>query len=275
MKILCVLVLYNQKLESSLAYLSLVKDNLQRNDFYLFIYDNSQFPQYSQSDFDINKIAYISDPNNSGLSVAYNRAGEFARLNGYSWMLLLDQDTTIINEDYIDIFIKKLDSIYNVALFAPKVISNQGMIMSPLKLFFRIPIKSKIKPNSINRITNIGIINSGMFINVDAFWKVGGYKNEVFLDYADYQFIERYSKKYESFFFLDATLLQDFSNSEVDIYKLEKRYKSFCRSLSFFDKKNIWDKFNIFFIVLKRGISLSFRTKKMSFFKILFKYYKS
>lgn len=273
MKILCVIVLYNQNLYISLSYTSFVKEAIMDDNIFLFIYDNSPLPQHSQNEFLGNNVKYVSDPQNSGISVAYNTAADFARLNGYSWLLLLDQDTTITDCNYLNLFYCKCKEYPNINLFAPQVITKQGRIMSPLRLCYRIPIISKLKSNTMYKTDHIGIINSGMFIKTDAFFRTGGYKNDVFLDYADYQFIERFSKVYKHFYVLDSVLIQDFSNSEKDLNKLINRYIMFCKSLVGFEKNSVWDSINIFAIVLKRAISLSLRTKNITFIRLFFRYY--
>ena len=86
MKILCVIVLYKCKLENSKSYQSL----LQNNEETIFVYDNSPISQEVHGE----NIVYIHDSQNGGLSVAYNKAAQYARCNRFDWLLLLDQDTT-------------------------------------------------------------------------------------------------------------------------------------------------------------------------------------
>lgn len=274
MKILCVIVLYNQKLYNCLSYKSFIKANLYNKNLNLFIYDNSPVPQHNDNEFKDFNIYYHSDILNSGLSNAYNKAAEFANNNGIEWLLLLDQDTTITDNNFLDIFFTKSSQNKHISLFAPIVKTSTGEIMSPKKLRYRIPINSKVHEDYINNISNIGIINSGMFIKTEAFLQVGGYKKEVFLDYSDYQFIERYSTLYKSFYCLNTVLIQDFSNNINDKSTLINRYILFCKSLSHFEKKSIFDNINIFYIVFKRCISLIVRTKKIAPITILLKHFR-
>ena len=63
MKVLCIIVLYNQKLYDSLSYQTGISKFLNNNDISLFIYDNSQIPQHIKQDFDQfeGRIVYNSD----------------------------------------------------------------------------------------------------------------------------------------------------------------------------------------------------------------------
>lgn len=274
MKILCTVVLYNQSLYNSLIYTTGVSDFLRNSNVGLFIYDNSLIPQHSRKEFENQQIVYISDTSNSGVSFAYNCAYEYAHLHNYDWLLLFDQDTTINDSSYFQVCMKAINANPDIALFVPTIRNqNNGDVISPVKLRFRIPISSKNIQKGTNPLKNIGIINSGILVNVEAFGKVGGYNNKVFLDYSDYQFIERFSSCYSTFYLLDAILFQNFSNSEQDVSKLLARYILFCKSISKFEKKSVLDHLNMAFIAAKRAASLFIRTRRFSFFRIYVRNY--
>lgn len=275
MKILCTIVLYNQSLYNSLIYTTGVSDFLKNSNVGLFIYDNSLIPQHNKKEFKNQRIVYISDTSNSGVSFAYNCAYEYAHLYNYDWLLLFDQDTTINNSSYFQVCMKAINANPDIALFVPTIRNlDNGDVISPVKLRFRMPIRSKkYLQKGTNLLKNIGIINSGILVNVEAFGKVGGYKNEVFLDYSDYQFIERFSSCYSTFYLLDAILLQNFSNSEQNVNKLLTRYILFCKSISKFEKKSVLDHLNMAFIAAKRAASLFIRTRHFSFFGIYLRNY--
>ena len=273
MKILCTIVLYNQQLYKSLSYTTGVSSFLKNKNVGLFIYDNSPIPQHDINDFFYSngQIQYVSDTSNSGVSAAYNRAYEYAKSHNFQWLLLLDQDSTLTGYPFLQSYIDAVQSYPTACLFVPISKTASDLIISPIRLCFRIPLKRwDFRIGELNSIKNVGIINSGMFISVDAFEKVGGYNEEVFLDYSDYQFIERFASKYKSFYLLDTSLIQDFSNEERDVNKLSKRYSLLCESLRNYEVKSFWEKLNITFIVLKRAVSLFIRSKNVCFVKIFF-----
>ena len=124
MKILCVIVLYKCKLENSKSYQSL----LQNNEETIFVYDNSPISQEVHGE----NIVYIHDSQNGGLSVAYNKAAQYARCNRFDWLLLLDQDTTF-QKGAIEYYIKAINEFPDIKLllfikFQMDVISHQHIM---------------------------------------------------------------------------------------------------------------------------------------------------
>ena len=164
MKVLCIIVLYNQGLYDSLSYKTGISKFLNNNDVSLYIYDNSQIPQHIEHDFDRfeGRIIYNSDISNPGVSYAYNKGYEYAKANGFQWISLWDQDTIIDGESYLNSFCKALSSNPQVKLFVPLVKTKKGMIISPVREIFRIPICSYSRPltEGLNALSKVGIINS-------------------------------------------------------------------------------------------------------------------
>lgn len=122
MKILCVIVLYKCKLENSKSYQSL----LQNNEETIFVYDNSPISQEVHGE----NIVYIHDSQNGGLSVAYNKAAQYARCNRFDWLLLLDQDTTF-QKGAIEYYIKAINEFPDIKMFAPVHQISDGRYISP------------------------------------------------------------------------------------------------------------------------------------------------
>src|ERR1700677_2641156 len=94
--VLPILVLYKCSLEDSATYQTLVASSTYggMDPALLAIYDNSETPQVRSSEEAL-LLAYKHDSTNSGLAAAYNWALEIAELHGFSWLLLLDQDTRL------------------------------------------------------------------------------------------------------------------------------------------------------------------------------------
>ena len=72
----------------------------------------------------------------------------------------------------------------------------------------------------MHKIKEYDIINSGMLIKVADFIKAGGYKEDVSLDFSDFQFIERLKRVTKNFIVLNIECIQDFSNNAEDKAKL-------------------------------------------------------
>ena len=269
MKILCVLVLYQQKLYDCASYNSLLKYVLC-TDVQLFIYDNSPEPAHRQDEFESAFVHYVSDTTNPGVSTGYNKAAIYACGNGFNKLLLLDQDSFFKSNSYVHDCVRLAKAYPAVKLFAPIVVTKQALSMSPRKLICKIPVKKSFSPDCIYPLTNIGIINSGIFVDVDAYLQVGGYNENVFLDYSDYQFIDRFSVAFKNFYLINSVIIQDFSNNQTDKIHLLHRFILFHRSLSQYECNSFFDKYCLRFIVLKRCLSLTFRCKSLCFIKSFF-----
>jgi hypothetical protein len=125
----------------------------------------------------------------------------------------------------------------------------------------------------VNSLSKYSPVNSGMLISTTDFIEVGGYNEKVKLDFSDFQFIERFRKRNNSFFVLATSFQQDFSNDENDLFILNKRYISYCSSAANCQKSSLLDHIQYLLVVLVRGIMLAKRTRSLVFFKTFYKFY--
>jgi len=268
--ILCIIVLYKCKLEESITYKSLYKclNNTQLK-LDLLIYDNSPIKQSISNDTNPFNIKYICYQNNNGISLAYNYGYEYAVYLSKKWLLLMDQDTYFpIN--YFDKLNEEITNNTNIKIFAPIVITNNNKILSPCKYIFKKGfLLKKIKPG-IYSLKKLSPINSGLLIELDLYLKAGKYNENLFLDYCDFDFINKVAMIENKFMLIDLICTQNFSNDETDKDKLKIRYKIFCKDLKNCTNYYFWDKYLFFLVLLTRGIKLTIRTKDTSFLKILY-----
>ena len=146
--------------------------------------------------------------------------------------------------------------------------------MSPVKLWWKMGLINKNVPKGqIISLYDYSPINSGMCISVDAFFKCGGYKNQVFLDYSDFQFIERFRRISDKVYILKTEIHQEFSTLVDDRDKMLSRYQLFCLSLKQCDMPSFVDRMGYAMVVLKRGVSLILKTHSFRPVLIFFKYY--
>lgn len=188
--------------------------------------------------------------------------------------MLSDQDTCFENS-IIGHYNMLCESIKDVYLFCPRVIVPNEGLLSPVKLNHYFPKISRIimPGDTIINPINYAIINSGMLINIDAFYKVGGYNDKVFLDFSDFQFIENFGKYFDKVYVSEDKCIQEFSNQIGDIDTKLNRFQLFCRSLKHFKCIHYRDRILLLFVVLKRAISLSFHYKTITPFSIFIKNY--
>ena len=269
MKILCVIVLYKTSLFDSNSFIECANHAIQDHDFKLYVYDNSPVPLHSVEELRQLNIEYVADMSNSGVSRAYNMAAKYARNSGYEWLLLLDQDTTFQDNGYIKVC-KRIIENFQYVLYVPLVKKVNGNYFSPQWMKRHIPMSAITVTDRAYPLKNVSVINSGLLIKVDVFLQAGGYNENVPLDLADYQFIERLSKNIDTFYLMKYVLYQSFSNDVDCINTLEFRFKSYCVSSLHYDADFI-SKCDILFTMIKRCASLIYRTKRLYFLWIMLK----
>lgn len=266
--ILIVIVLYKCKLNESKTYNSLIGG---RTDVNIFIYDNSPYSQEIHQ----SNVIYQHDPNNRGLSYAYNTAAKYAQNHKCKWILILDQDTTFEN-DALSKYIEAITKYPSISLFAPIHKISNGKYISPTKYFHRTSKPSDSVPKGIIPLLPYAPINSGMLIRLETFWQAGGYENSVWLDFSDIQFIEKIRKVIDSFYVIDTTCIQDFSVLNSDIEKQKRRFQIFCQCARACKHESIKDHIDYLYVTVKRCISLVIKNKSLSFISIyLNNYFKS
>lgn len=221
--LLIVVVLFQRRPEESQAVMS-VNEALAGLPAQpkIFIYDNSPLATVVDS-----SMIYVHDPSNGGVSKAYNKAAEFARTAKKKWMLLLDQDTTIVPELFRSWCESQIRHAGSVA-FVPRMIDAQGPV-SPFVLFMgggrRMASRRETLP-----LARYRFVNSGLFIQCEAFAAVGGYDEKIPLDFSDVSFGQRLRKATDHFVVVDCTLQHDLSSTvRLSLAEAVRRFGYFCR----------------------------------------------
>ncbi len=263
--ILIVTVIYNQKITDTNVYKTLLSEKEA-----VYIYDNSPGPQ-PVDNLSENWI-YISDPSNPGLSAAYNKAAEYAASNGYDWILISDQDT-IYPEEALELYRMYIVKHNAPRMFIPKVKISDNIYLSPVKQrLYLARTTPTMPPDGEIELRKYAVINSGILVATDSFISCGGYNEKVFLDFSDFQFIERFENLYKRAYVTDIICQQDFSDKSDKKEKKLSRFEMFCLSLKGYEcvRKN---KFFIHMAVLRRAIALSVKIRSLKPIKILIRRY--
>lgn len=265
-KILPVIVLYNSNLEEQYTYRTLLKCN--NWDKYI-VYDNSDWNKNNR----INdpRIIYIRDSRNSGLSKAYNVAAKYAKIMGYEWLLLLDQDSSFPINSY-NIYKEAIKNNRHICLFAPRLTYKLNKPFSPSWLCCGISIAKRFT-EGVYSLNSVIPVNSGMCISVREFCRCGGYDENLKLDFTDVRFIDKFKRYNKIFYLLDCDVSQSFSNEVKDSDKLIFRYKQFLFDAICYERTNIICNIRVFFLVLKHTLALIFKTKKSIFIPLYINYY--
>lgn len=263
--ILVVCVLFGKKPEDAATFRTLLNEAEK-----VFIYDNSPSPLDNANL--PSGWQYIHDASNPGLSFAYNKAAEYAKEQGISYILLTDQDT-IFPTGSLNAYTEAIEKNPGIPLFIPKVKVDSGQFLSPVRhRHYHTHLCTTCGEGRI-KLKEYAIINSGMLVSTTSFFKAGGYNTDVFLDFSDYQFIERLSRVERHAQVVDITCSQDFSNLEQNPGQKIRRFSLFCKSLRNFDSAKHADRFWIASVAVRRALSLSVSLKSIKPVGILLKSY--
>lgn len=140
----------------------------------LYIIDNSENPlkEIVGSILKLPNVIYLHDGENKGIASRLNQVCSIAVEDGYSWLLTMDQDSSFTQkklEEYLNC-IKNYTSKEKVAMFGIRYFGEK---------------KSK---NICEFIEINDLITSGSVINLDNFYLVGGFDENLFIDEVDFDF---------------------------------------------------------------------------------------
>jgi GT2 family glycosyltransferase len=190
-----VIVLYGVAPDESNAlrsFLDVLKRNPELSSYFsLVVYDNSA---QRQTVAESSLVHYVHDPANGGLATAYNYALGRAEEHGYSWLLLLDDDTTLTSTFLSELVacIPSLNAGENVAAIVPKLVVH-GRILSPAEHFIdflRHQFRNYVQTSDQEAVGvqhgRISAYNSGSTLSVRWLREIGGFPREFWLDYLDH-----------------------------------------------------------------------------------------
>lgn len=266
---LIVIVVYNKKLDG----MSLVFNAAAKGQ-HVFVYDNSSV---SQELFIAASacIHYEHDPENSGVSRAYNRAAIKAKELGLDKILILDQDTAFDLEmlkEYENAYEKHGDGF----IYAPVVKNEVGdKIYSPahFKDFVgKVQVIDEFIFSENYSLEGKSLINSGLMIPLRVFDMIGGYNENLKLDFSDIYFIEKYKEIISNNVVLvDVGLRHSISGDEGLDYERElNRFRFYCHAARETGRSlNTW----IVWSPVRRLLRLVVKYKKITFIKIFWRFY--
>lgn len=262
-----IIVLYKVRINDSTAFNCLKK---QLTDEKVLFYDNS--PESDKTISSDDKIFYINDKTNPGVSKAYNEGAKFLKSIGCEWVVLLDQDT-FLPDNFISVYIDAIMSEKS-KLYCPSVkLQGEDFFISPGPIKIKRVVANGRKYSGSLTLQKYAAINSGLLICIDAFDECGGYNENVPLDFSDFQFFDNFSRYNDIFLTLDIELEQDLSGAKHDFDSLYSRFRIYCYCASKCNKKNFIDRLQYFYVVFGRSILLSLRTRKLSFLKFVIENY--
>jgi rhamnosyltransferase len=170
-----VVVLYNPN-ESIITNISSYIDTVRC----VYIIDNSDSSNeaiFSDVAFQ-NKVKYIFNNGNKGIATALNIGCQLAIEHGMQWALTMDQDSNFLNfNEKIISFV--LNGDVKVALYYPNYII-EGQVYDKY-------IKENNEP--------IVVMTSGNLIDLKVYTELGGFEDQLFIDYVDIDYCLKLKKQ--------------------------------------------------------------------------------
>lgn len=252
-----IVVVYN-KLISDIASLnvflefSAVHDNVG-----IIIMDNSDFTKSEANRFECeskysNKLIYINNYGNIGLSRAYNKAIDYIDQQTQKYTIMLADDDTVFSLAYLN---NALTELHKGAL----IISGIFDQLSPLK-------HNRILHHRNDIITEPGCyedifcINSGLWIDSSIIKRIGRFDESLFLDLVDYWLMDKLiSVECNKISVVSGKISQHFSGQEtVDKAKANSRFQIYKRDFIQYCRLTNKPWLYRFLIILKRRVRLFF-----------------
>ena len=263
-----IIVLYRCTLEESQAFNTL-QEQLKGvdMDYELIIFNNDNRQQIDDS-----RYVVVNSEENKKLAYAYNYALKRAVENGYKWLLLLDQDTSV-PKGYFNRLQDFLKSGYPEKLAAVVPVLKSGdVVLSPKVVSSRLRIESEAKPNEYGRW--ITAINSMSLMNVGFFDSIGGFSSKYELDMLDRWSYNQIMKLNRLVYVLDVN-----SNHELSFLDFEKnvtpeRYSDFMKMENRFSTDEMDLLYLVFYKVklFLKGLKQFVKYKNKEYSKITFSY---
>jgi len=135
---------------------------------------------------------YQAAARNEGVSGAYNAAAEIASTGPHSWLLLLDQDTSLTGACLRAMLaeLDRVDADQTIAAVVPFLYAGSFQLSPRLWRFGRhVPLPRPAQACAERR--EIFAANSGTLLRVAALKAVGGYSRRFWLDYSDIELFHR------------------------------------------------------------------------------------
>ncbi|HPO55090.1 MAG TPA: glycosyltransferase family 2 protein [Ignavibacteriaceae bacterium] len=224
-----IVVLYNpdnEVIKNILSYSSQVNK--------LYVYDNSDTlnSKLIEKIRAINNIIYITENSNKGIGYALNIGASKAKMEGYKYVLTMDQDSST-SPNYVEELLSAFIEIQNTGLATPFYQNKYGTKKSGIEKYLQITTA----------------MTSGNLLSLDAYDKTGNFKDEYFIDYIDIEYCLRLKKVGYKVIQVNTALLNHneanisekhfiirkvypYNNSPLRFYYKTRNYKYLCLEYS-------------------------------------------
>ena len=262
MNVLPIVVLYNVDFYETNVYRTLLSRFQGER---ILIYENSPEPQ--NQCYETENILYHHDSSNGGVSAAYNYGATIAKQYGdVDAILLLDEDTRF-EPDYLTVLQTAIEIHPDIKLFVPQVLYAGDQPFSPISRGIH-KHRGALLGGGLYSLNDYLPVNSGACIRIAAFEKAGGYNPEIRLDFADFDFFSRLAVHDERFYRVDSVAHQSFSNEEKQLDRLFQRYQFYIEGARV-AHRNPLIRNMVTIEVMRHTLALTARTRRLGFINYL------
>jgi rhamnosyltransferase len=142
----------------------------------------------TKASLDSSFVSLILNEENIGQAKALNMGVIYAKEQGYSWVLTMDQDSLVAPEmiDNMSIVYQKCKEIAPIASICPVLASYDG-VSPPANTELQLRSFSGKKIDGEYSLIKI-VITSGNLIDIDVFDQIGVFEEDFFIGYVDQEF---------------------------------------------------------------------------------------
>jgi GT2 family glycosyltransferase len=231
-----VIVLYKTSIDQSSTCISVKEqDNYNSDDFSVLVYDNS--PMADSTGLPLGWM-YVNDPTNRGLSAAYNHALLQCKESGARWLLLLDQDSRLPRNFFVNL---RADTALchqqvKIAAIVPMIFSNQRQVSPVLPKwgFDRSYLATRSATSEW-----LSAINSAACIRASFVESIGGFSNDFWLDYLDHWLFRKVYDTHHSVFVSGISVEHDLSVADFNKGLDVRRYKNILTAERAFTNRHL------------------------------------
>jgi len=233
--ILPILVLYNVTLENSTTFQTFITSSRYGglDPTLIAVYDNSPLSHVSSGE-EAHLFAYRHDPSNGGIAAAYNWALDIAKSHGHSWLLLLDQDSSlpITFLAFVSDAARLYSTNNSVVAIVPKA-TDGGCDISPNRVRFgRLAPLPEPRPQVADY--EVTAINSGTAVKISFVESLGGFNPAYRLDCLDHWLFRQIYAQGKKVALSASVLEHDLSVSDYRNHVSPVRYESMLSAEALF-----------------------------------------
>jgi GT2 family glycosyltransferase len=233
--ILPILVLYNVTLENSTTFQTFITSSHygELDPTLIAVYDNSPI-SHVRSGEEAHLFAYKHDPSNGGIAAAYNWALDIAKSQGHSWLLLLDQDSSlpITFLAFASDAVRLYSTNNSVVAIVPRATDRGGDISPNRVRFGRLTPLPEPRPQVADY--EVTAINSGTAVKVSFVASLGGFNPAYRLDCLDHWLFRQIYAQGKKVALSASVLEHDLSVSDYRNHVSLARYESMLSAEALF-----------------------------------------